>query len=170
MDAPANLSWRAVIATPDEPGERLIVSGTVYQGDGKTPAPGVLIYAYHANAAGIYPKRTANDGRAQWRHGYLRGWLRTGSDGKYEFETIKAAAYPTRHEPAHIHLTISANGFPEYASTFWFADDPLITDAVRARNAAHRRTRTSHPSIILNLSKDQNGVLRATHDFTLERF
>lgn len=39
-DAPpaSDLSWRAAIAPPEEPGERLIVSGVVYEPDGRTPA------------------------------------------------------------------------------------------------------------------------------------
>lgn len=117
-DAPANPSSRIVIPPPGEPGHPLVISGTVYKEDGRTPAEGVTIYAYHTNAAGIYPKRTPDNKRPQWRHGYLRGWIRTAADGNYEFRTIRPAAYPGRTEPAHIHLTISAANYPEYSATF----------------------------------------------------
>lgn len=170
LDAPANPPPRIVIPPAGETGEPLVISGNVYKEDGKTPAAGVLIYAYHTNAAGIYPKRTPDDGRAQWRHGYLRGWVRTGRDGKYEFRTIKPAAYPGRTEPAHIHLTMSAANYPEYVGTIWFADDPLVTPELRARNGAVVATRSMRPAAILTLKRDKSGVLRGTHDIRLERF
>ncbi len=169
-DAPANPSARIVIPSRDEPGEPLIISGIVYKEDGKTPATGITIYAYHTNAAGLYPKRTPNDGRPQWRHGYLRGWMKTGIDGKYEFRTIKPAAYPGRTEPAHVHLTMSSANYPEYSGTLWFADDPLITPELRARNNAVVVTRSMHPAVILTLRRDGSGVLRGTHDIRLQRF
>lgn len=168
-DAPPNPPARIRIPPEGEAGEPLIVSGTVFKENGRTPAAGVTIYAYHTNAAGIYPKRTPNDGRPQWRHGYLRGWMRTGRDGRYEFRTIKPAAYPGRNEPAHIHLTISAVNHPEYSGTIWFADDPLITPELRARDAAIEPTRTMRPAAILTLVRDAGGVLRGTHDIRLER-
>ncbi|CAN5248573.1 hypothetical protein BH18ACI2_BH18ACI2_20730 [soil metagenome] len=168
-DAPVNPSARIVIPPRDEPGEPLVISGTVYKEDGRTPAAGITIYAYHTNAAGIYPKRTPDDGRPQWRHGYLRGWMRTGRDGKYEFRTIKPAAYPGRREPAHIHLTMSGANYPEYPGTFWFADDPLVTPEVRARNNAMVATRLMRPAVILTLRRDESGVLRGAHDIRIER-
>ena len=168
-DAPPNPPAKIVIGSEGEPGEPLIISGTVFKENGRAPAAGVTIYAYHTNAAGIYPKRTPNDGRPQWRHGYLRGWMRTGRDGRYEFRTIKPAAYPGRTEPAHIHLTMSAAKHPEYSGTIWFADDPLITPELRARNAAIVATRSMRSAAILTLRSDAGGVLRGTHDIRLER-
>src|SRR5262245_32562255 len=52
-DAPAELSASAVLAPAGEPGERLIVDGTVVATDGK-PLPGAVVYAYHTDASGIY--------------------------------------------------------------------------------------------------------------------
>lgn len=170
MDAPANPPPRTVISPPNETGEPLVISGTIYNEDGRTPAPGILIYAYHTNARGIYPKRTPDNGRAQWRHGYLRGWMRTNRDGKYEFRTIKPAAYPGRTEPAHIHMTISGASYPEYSDTIWFADDPLLTPGVRAANNAIATTRATRRAAILTLTRDRDGLLRGTHDLKLERF
>ncbi len=168
-DAPANPSAKTVIAPPSESGQPLVISGTVYQEDGRTPAEGVLIYAYHTNATGIYPKRTPDSGRPQWRHGYLRGWIRTGVDGSYEFRTIRPAAYPGRTEPAHIHLTISAANYPEYSGTFWFADDPLITPEVLARNNKVVSTRSMRAAVILTLRRNGSGVLHGAHNIRLER-
>ena len=35
---------------------KMLVSGRVFLPDGKTPAPGVVVYAYHTNQQGIYPQ------------------------------------------------------------------------------------------------------------------
>ena len=122
-----------IMPTEGEAGERLIVEGTVYRPDGKTPAAGVLMYTYHTNAGGVYAKRGNETGNGR-RHGYLRGWLRTGPDGKYRIETIKPGSYPSRSEPAHVHMTLQPPGEPErYIDDVVFEGDPLLTAAHRAR-------------------------------------
>ncbi len=125
-DAPASVSWRTTITRPDEPGEPLLMSGRIFQSDGVTPAQGVTLYVYHTDATGYYNQPNKLPAR-------LRGWMRTGADGRYEFRTIKPAPYPKRDFPAHIHPTLSAPGYPEYwIDDYWFAGDPLITPAKRA--------------------------------------
>ncbi|MBY0436526.1 MAG: intradiol ring-cleavage dioxygenase, partial [Cyclobacteriaceae bacterium] len=37
-----------------EPGTRLIVTGKVYQRDGRTPAPGVIVYYWQTDSKGLY--------------------------------------------------------------------------------------------------------------------
>lgn len=86
-DAPSSPGATAILFPPDEPGERLLLHGTVYAADGRTPLPGVLLYAYNTNAAGLYPLRDSATGNAR-RHGYLRGWVVSGADGGYRFLTI----------------------------------------------------------------------------------
>src|SRR5687767_9788496 len=49
-DLPAKLT----LPRPDEPGERLIVSGAVYAEDCVTPLAGALLEVWQANAAGEY--------------------------------------------------------------------------------------------------------------------
>lgn len=115
---PAKLRPVLVLADQDEPGERLVVRGTVFHSDASTPARNVIVYAHHTNAAGRY----ANGSReSEWsrRHGRLRGWLMTGSDGRYEIQTIKPAPYPERASPAHIHLFILE---PGKADPYWIDD------------------------------------------------
>lgn len=36
----------------NEQGPKLAISGTVYKSDGKTPAPGVVLYVYHTDQIG----------------------------------------------------------------------------------------------------------------------
>ncbi len=39
-EGPPNASWKIVLASPDEPGEPMIVRGTIFGADGKTPIDG----------------------------------------------------------------------------------------------------------------------------------
>lgn len=127
QDAPENPPWSIQIASEDESGERLVVTGTVYEEDGSTPAEGVLIYVYHTNDEGVYPKRGDEQDNARY-HGYLRGWMRTDAQGRYRFETTRPAPYHTHGgEPAHIHYTVQAPGREEYwLNAAWFSDDPRV--------------------------------------------
>ena len=124
---PDSLSWRARIAPADEPGDPLVLRGTVRDAGGE-PAPGVVVYAYHTDAGGEYPPDDDFTGYAR-RHGELRGWARTDGDGRYRFDTIRPGSYPGRDNPAHVHLHVVEPG----CCTYWiesvrFLDDPLLGD------------------------------------------
>jgi protocatechuate 3,4-dioxygenase beta subunit len=107
---------------------KLKITGTLFKIDGKTPAADVILYIYHTNRDGIYPVRGDESGWAR-RHGYIRGWIKTGSDGKYTFYTFRPASYPDRSEPQHIHVTVKEPGKNEYyLDSYFFDDDPLLTD------------------------------------------
>ncbi len=131
---PDTLAAAARIAASGEPGTPLEVRGTIHLQDGRTPAAGVILYAYHTDARGYYVPPDSGD-RSLTRHGRLRGWIRTGRDGKYRFETIRPAPYPGRDVPAHLHAVIKEPGRNEYyIDEYEFDDDPLLT-------AERRRTR-----------------------------
>ena len=83
----------------------MVISGSVYQADGSTPAPGGIVYVYHTNTNGEYAKRDNETGWAK-RHGYLRDWMRTDAAGRYQFRSIRPAAFRYRTAPAHIHIII----------------------------------------------------------------
>ena len=105
------------------------INGIVYKADGKTPAPDVVLYLYHTNEKGIYPKKGDENGWAK-RHGYLRGWVKTDQKGAYKFGSLRPAPYPGRDEPAHIHVIVKEPGINEYyIDEFLFSDDPLLTQA-----------------------------------------
>lgn len=108
-------------------GQPLRISGTVLKADGKTPAPGVIIYYWQTNNEGYYANRPGLDERAR-RHGYIRGWLKTAADGQYTLYTIRPAPYPNDSLPAHIHLSIKEPGLPNeyYTDEINFEDDPLL--------------------------------------------
>lgn len=153
-EVPAELDWDLRIAGPDEPGEPLVIEGTVYRADGETPVPGVILYLYHTNAEGVYPKRGDEEGNGR-RHGYLRGWLRTNEAGRYRFTTIRPAPYPGRDEAAHIHVTVKEPEVPEYwIDSFKFEGDPYLEN--------------EEGSGIIELRRDDDGVWRGRRDIVLE--
>ena len=114
---PHDLDWHARIAPVDEPGEPLRLAGTVRDAAGH-PVPGVIVYAYHTDAHGIYP-------HAATRHGRLRGWARTNAEGRYRFDTIRPGSYPDRRTPEHIHMHVIEPGCcTYYIDSVHFTDDP----------------------------------------------
>lgn len=122
------------------------------------PAEGVVLYVYHTDNTGYYSK---DDGPYNPR---LRGWMKTGSDGNYEFDTIKPAPYPRRDTPAHIHAQIYSERIPEHSiDEYLFEGDPLLND--KQRNLLTGR---GGPGAIVKLTRDTNGVLHGVRDIRLD--
>lgn len=150
-EAPSGITSSTIIADANEKGDRIKISGTVYKPDGKTPASNVVLYLYHTNREGIYPKKGNETGNGK-RHGYLRGWIKTGEDGTYSFDTIKPEPYPGRTAPAHIHITIKEPDKKEYwIKSFFFEGDDLLS-AKDKRNETNEE-RFNHV-IKLTLNRD----------------
>jgi protocatechuate 3,4-dioxygenase, beta subunit len=155
-------SLASSVEMPDwnETGPRLVVSGIVYKADGTTAAPGVVIYVYHTDQSGVYPRKGTEEGWGK-KHGFIRAWVRTNEKGEYSFSTLRPAPYPDAKDPAHIHITIKEPGFNEYyIDEFVFADDPLLTNENKAR------LENRGGSGILSTRVD-NGILKATRDIVL---
>ena len=158
-EAPDDVSWKAVLADEKDAGEPLIISGTVFETDGVTRAPNILIYAYHTDAKGFYGR-----GRGEHPHGKHHGWMLTDARGRYEFRTIKPAQYPLRDTPAHIHYTLTGVNFREYwIDDVWFEGDDLITPEIKRKQLSGR----GGFEPILKLEKGADGVLRGVRDIQL---
>jgi protocatechuate 3,4-dioxygenase, beta subunit len=156
----SDLSWSDTLPDFNEAGPKLLLRGTVYLPDSKTPAPGVVVYAYHTDQKGIYAKKGSETGWGK-RHGYIRGWVKTNNQGQYQFYTLKPAPYPGREAPAHIHITVKEPDKNEYwIDEVLFADDPLLTAANR------NNTENRGGSGIVQLQK-ANSMLMATRDIIL---
>ncbi|MEO9482082.1 MAG: intradiol ring-cleavage dioxygenase [Ekhidna sp.] len=138
-EAPKDITSNTTIAEISEKGQRIKISGTVYLADGETPAGNVILYLYHTNAEGVYPKKGNETGNGQ-RHGYLRSWVRTGDDGIYSFETIKPEPYPGRNVPAHIHITVKELKKKEYwLKDYFFEGDKLLSAKDRKNESGNDR-------------------------------
>jgi protocatechuate 3,4-dioxygenase, beta subunit len=159
----ADLAPHLQLAAAAEPGERMILTGRALLLDGRTPAAGVVIYAHHTNAAGLYANGTPE---TEWsrRHGRLRGWVATDADGQYRFDTIKPAPYPSRDLPAHVHLYIADPGRrPYYIDDVVFAGEFGVTPAYRANMPLRGGDG------VVTLARDANRTWRANRDIVLER-
>ena len=133
-----------------ETGRKLVVTGTVFQQDAKTPASNIVVYYYHTDHSGYYAK--GNTPETQTRHGRLRGWIKTGDDGKYAIYTLRPAPYPNEEFPAHIHLEIKE---PDIKNEYWI-DDIVFEDDARLKPFTEK-----HPSE----NRGGSGVVRVTiHD------
>lgn len=129
----ASLHWIDTLPDFSEKGPKLLISGTVYQRNGKTPAPDVVLYVYHTNQQGKYTNRFEEAGDAG-RHGYIKGWIKTNKNGQYKFYTLKPGHYPGRSAPAHVHLIVKEPDKNEYwVDDVLFDDDPLLTATELAR-------------------------------------
>ena len=156
---------RALHATDTLPGfnenePKLKITGTVFHRDGKTPAKNTIVYIYHTSRRGLYERKGDETGWAR-RHGYIRGWIRTGADGRYTFYTFRPAHYPDKSEPEHIHVTVKEENRNEYyIDEYVFDDDPLLTSAKRSK------TDNRGGSGIMK-TKTGNGMLTIRRDIIL---
>jgi protocatechuate 3,4-dioxygenase beta subunit len=117
------------LAPPHERGTPLLVEGRVYRPDGRTPAQGVTVYAYQTGADGLYNRPGSKAPR-------IHGWMTTGREGRFRFETIRPGSYPNTRIAAHIHIQCWSREFPpQYSPDILFEDDPLLGDRDR-RNSA----------------------------------
>jgi protocatechuate 3,4-dioxygenase beta subunit len=158
----AALGPDARMIPPAEPGEPMRIEGVVYQVDGATPAPNVVIYAYQTDANGLYSRGVPGT-EAGRRHGLLRGWVRTGADGRYSFDTIKPGPYPRETIPAHVHLTVLEPGRQPY----WI--DDIVFAGEHGVTEAYRRERENRGGDGIVTPIRRGNVLIAKRDIILER-
>ncbi len=159
-DMPEEIYWVTMIASQDEPGERMTISGKIFQPDGKTPAEGIILYVYHTDATGNY-SQTADQPNSM-HHGHLRGWMKTKANGEYKFSSIKPASYPSSTAPAHIHPLIKEPDKNEYwIDEYVFDDDPFLTEEHLKNN------KNRGGSGMIHLTKNENGVWIGKRDIIL---
>ena len=159
-----NKKLNAVDTLPDfnEAGPKMEVSGTIFKADGKTPARDVILYIYHTDQQGEYSNKSSNVQGWGRRHGYIRGWIKTGADGKYTFYTLRPAAYPGRQNPEHIHPVIKEPGYaPYWIDEYLFEDDPILT----TKEKSNQQQRGGKG--LLMPTRDKNGMQIVKRDIIL---
>jgi len=155
---------------PDEPGERLLFSGTVRASDG-APLAGAMLDLWQVSADGGY---------SHFHPGYpdynLRGRLATDDEGRFEVLTVVPVPYEvpkggatgrllaalgrTAFRPAHLHVKLTHEGHRPLTTQVYFEDDPWLgRDAVLG---------TDRPSLVTRLVRDDGGPARCSYDFVLE--
>jgi len=118
----------------------LRIHGTVTGPDGK-PAAGALVECWHANSKGFYSHFDPTGSQSEFN---LRGAVRTGDDGTYEFLTKMPVGYGCppqgatqqlldkmgRHgnRPAHVHFFVTTDRYRKLTTQFNIEGDPLLWD------------------------------------------
>ena len=139
---------------------KIKLTGTVFEKDGKTPAENVILYIYHTDRNGVYATQGQAKGWAK-RHGYIRGWIKTGPSGEYTFYTFRPAAYPGGTEPEHIHVTVKEPNKNEYyIDEVVFADDPMLSQKERSELQNRGGLGIVRPRL-------ENGMLTVKRDIVL---
>lgn len=112
-------------------GERIIVTGTILDEDGR-PVPQSMVEIWQANAAGRYAHPGDTHDAPLDPNFKGSGRVFTDEQGVYRFVTIKPGAYPwgNHHNawrPNHIHVSLFGPGFATRLITqMYFPGDPLL--------------------------------------------
>ena len=122
---------------PDKPramGQLIQVSGRVLDEDGM-PVRGTVIELWHANASGRYIHPMDAKSPNPIDDNFIgSGRVLTDANGRYEFLTIKPAAYPYPNHPErwwrppHIHMSIFGDGFMSRLVTQMFVPGDPFND------------------------------------------
>lgn len=161
-DAPLLASPAILPMRPDEPGEPLVVSGTIRSTAG-TVVPGAILDIWQIDANNTYSDLTTadfamlgiepdvpNDAR-DIPPDNLRARVVAGDDGAFEFRTVmpgietfgfkpdsplmaltEALRLPG-DRPRHIHAIITADGFLPLTTQIYFDGDPLVDGVIEGR-------------------------------------
>lgn len=116
-DAPSVVT----VAGLKEPGARLVVTGRTLEGS--KPVAGVSLYVFHTDIHGQYATDIADLNAAELNP-RLHGAMRTDSQGRYQFDTIRPGSYD--NGPAHVHYVVKAAGYKPLLLALQFEDDPIV--------------------------------------------
>lgn len=125
--------FQTKLGAPNEPGEQLVVSGTVYSSDCRTVLSNALIEVWQANSAGRYDTDIPGHFTEATTY-HLRGMLNTDERGRYEIETVMPGRYPIppglpgagQMRPAHIHFRVNEALHIPLTTQLYFQGDPFI--------------------------------------------
>lgn len=137
----------SVLVNESTAGERILVTGHIYDGAG-APLRDAVIELWQADAAGLYNSPSETRGAAD---PHFLGWGRTSADpvsGEFRFETIKPGSVPYpdgRKMAPHLSFWIVARGINIGLHTrMYFPDEPEANaaDPVLARIEHRARVQT----------------------------
>jgi catechol 1,2-dioxygenase len=138
--APVRAGVARIDVNPDEDAGPLVIRGTVTGPDGQ-PVADAIVECWHANSKGFYSHFDPTGAQADFN---LRGAVKTGADGKYEFRTLMPVGYGcppqgatqqllnalARHgnRPAHVHFFVTSEKARKLTTQINIEGDPLIWD------------------------------------------
>ncbi|MBX2989818.1 MAG: hypothetical protein KF749_01475 [Bacteroidetes bacterium] len=157
--APDNVLSVTTLVAKDEPGAKLVITGTAYKADGKTVYPDLVIYLYQTDATGVY-----NTADGNWQRPRIRGWVKTDDKGRYEIRTIKPGSYPRSRNPAHIHAIVRLpDEKPKWIDDFLFEGDEFLSE-----RDVQRAAKSGTFSNIMKATIDNDGTLRCTRSIVIQ--
>ncbi|MDE1180937.1 catechol 1,2-dioxygenase [Paraburkholderia sp.] len=138
--APVRDGVTKIDINPDEDAGPIVIRGTVTGLDGQ-PVADAIVECWHANSKGFYSHFDPTGAQSDFN---LRGAVKTGADGKYEFRTLMPVGYGCpphgstqqllnllgRHgnRPAHVHFFVTSDSHRKLTTQFNIEGDPLIWD------------------------------------------
>ncbi|MDR6476610.1 catechol 1,2-dioxygenase [Burkholderia sp. OAS925] len=138
--APVRDSVSKIDLDPDNEAGPLVIRGTVTGPDGE-PVAGAVVECWHANSKGFYSHFDPTGTQSDFN---LRGAVKTGTDGTYEFRTLMPVGYGCpphgatqqlldalgRHgnRPAHVHFFVTSNQHRKLTTQINIEGDPLMWD------------------------------------------
>ncbi|MFK0110211.1 catechol 1,2-dioxygenase [Streptomyces sp. NPDC091217] len=162
MEGPAHIPGAPLLESPcvlpmrpDEPGDPVVVSGTVRSTTGE-PIPGAVLDLWQPDANCVYSGMTTenflpldipNDSSGIPEYN-LRGRVVADSEGRYEFRTVAPGIEPlglnegnpvtelaenlglAGVRPLHIHYIVSAEGHHTLITQLYFDGDPLVNATI----------------------------------------
>jgi catechol 1,2-dioxygenase len=138
--APVRDGVSRIDINPDPDAGPLVIRGTVTGPDGK-PVSNAVVECWHANSKGFYSHFDPTGAQSAFN---LRGAVKTGVEGKYEFRTLMPVGYGcppqgatqqllnvlARHgnRPAHVHFFVTSDKHRKLTTQINIEGDPLIWD------------------------------------------
>ena len=139
---------RTNLILPNSKGTPVVLRGTIFKEDGKTPINNALVEIWHCDENEIYDN--ASD---EYKY---RGGQKTKRDGKYAFTSILPVPYKadpkdeSSWRPAHIHLRVSVPNQQDLITQIYFKGGKYVeTDKWASSPKAVNR--------ILNISENKSG-------------
>ncbi len=102
----------------------IVLKGSIFKEDGKTPIPDALVEIWHCDENQVYDNTSDN-------YNYRGGQI-TKTNGMYTFRTILPVPYqatPNNENswrPAHIHMRVSVKGQQDLITQIYFKDGKYV--------------------------------------------
>lgn len=141
------------LAPANAPGTKMLITGTVYANDCKTPIANAVVDVWHANDDGGYEDVD------------YRGVIETDTSGKYAFTSVLPGKYlnGAAYRPRHLHYKVSAPDIDANlvltTQVYFDGDTSIPADPWASDEDAKER--------IIPLSTDQNDAEHGVADITL---
>ena len=149
-------------------GTVLYLSGRVLTEKGE-PVAGAKVEIWQANAAGRYPHPN-DDNHAAPLDEKFQGFAVTRTDGagRYEFKTIRPAAYPAapgRWRPAHIHFQVTSK-YEQLVTQMYFKGDQYNETDSWLNSSSRRELLITDPTTVAG---KEPGAQAVTFDIVITR-